>query len=126
MTNARVRLIAGVVALMLGITVVAGCTSGPPEGPVPPGVESGMLGGMEVVGYLANAAGAWTVFDTDPGGSNGSAAKALATLVPGSVDEGGIEALDGRYIWAAGRSSDGDSGTPQIKVDGIDVAAAAQ
>lgn len=110
------------VVLATSVTVVAGCTGGPPKGPVPPGVESGSLGGMEVIGYLARVSGAWTVFDADPTAADGAEPKALATLVPGSVDEGGIAALDGRYIWAAGPSSDSQSDTPKIKVDGIDVA----
>jgi hypothetical protein len=38
------------------------------------------------------------------------------------VDEGSIKALDGRYIWAAGRSTDSTSDTPTIKADGIEVA----
>jgi len=122
MTKASVLVIALGVALALSATVVAGCTGGPPKGPVSAGVESGALGGMEVVGYLARADSTWTVFDVDPTAADGTEPNALATLVSGSVDEGGIEALDGRYIWAAGRSSDGKSDTPEIKVDGIDVA----
>lgn len=100
--------------------MVAGCTGAPPKGPVSPGVEPAALNGMEVVGYLVKADGVWTVFESDPGES--IEAKVLATLVAGSVDEGGIKALEGRYIWAAGRSSDEEADMPQIKVDGIDVA----
>lgn len=122
MTNARVLAVTGTVALVLSITLVTGCTGGPPDGPVSPGAESGALGGMEVVGYLANADGAWTVFDSDPNESDGSGAEALATLKPGSVDLSGIEALDGRYIWASGRSTGGAADGPEIRVDGIDVA----
>ncbi len=100
--------------------MVAGCTGEPPKGPVAPGVKSAALNGMEVVGYLAKVDGAWTVFESDPGESD--EAEGLATLIPGSVDKGGIKALEGRYIWAAGRSSDEAADTPQIKVDGIEVA----
>ncbi|MDZ4178079.1 MAG: hypothetical protein U1E29_02415 [Coriobacteriia bacterium] len=122
MKSTRILMVVGAVALTLAMSVVAGCTGEPPKGPVSPSVESGALGGMEVIGYLADADGAWTVFDADPKLSEASEPKALATLVAGSVDEGGIEALDGRYVWAAGRSSDGEADTPEIKVDGIDVA----
>lgn len=122
MRSARILLVVGVVVFMLSLTVVAGCTGEPPKGPVSPGVESGALGGMEVIGYLADADGVWTVFAADPTSSEASGPEALATLVAGSVDEGGIAALDGRYVWAAGRSSDDEADTPEIKVDGIDVA----
>ncbi|PKQ19564.1 MAG: hypothetical protein CVT66_09600 [Actinobacteria bacterium HGW-Actinobacteria-6] len=122
MTKSRILLVVGAVALALGVTVVAGCTGGPPKGPVSPGVESGAFGGMEAVGYLSRVDGTWTIFDADSSAASEGEPVALATLVPGSVDENGIEALDGRYVWAAGTSSDGKSDTPQVKVNGIDAA----
>lgn len=112
--------------LALGIAMLAGCTGEPPTEPISPGVKAGNLGGMEVVGYLADSDGGWTVFDSDPDEPGESEPEALATLIPGSVDEGGIKALNDRYIWAAGRSSDNEADTPEIKVDGIDVAEEAQ
>lgn len=126
MTRIEIRTTMIAAVLALSIVSVSGCTGGPPKGPVQPGVDEGFLGGMEVVGYLAESSGDWTVFDADPKASAGLEPEALATLVPGSVDEGGIEALDGRYVWAAGRSADGEPDTPEIKVDGIDTAVESQ
>ena len=126
MTNTRIRTIVIAVALTLSIVSSAGCTGEPPTGPVPPGVDKGLFGRMEVVGYLAESGGAWTVFDADPNASAGSEPAALATLVPGSVGESAIESLDGRYIWAAGRSSNSQADIPQIKIDGIDTAVESQ
>jgi len=126
MTNTRIRTIVITVALTLSIVSSAGCTGEPPTGSVPPGVDKGLFGRMEVVGYLAESGGAWTVFDADPNASAGSEPEALATLVPGSVDGSAIESLDGRYIWAAGRSSNSQADIPQIKIDGIDTAVEAQ
>ena len=126
MTNTRIRTIVIAVALTLSIVSSAGCTGEPPTGPVPPGVDKGLFGRIEVVGYLAESGGAWTVFDADPNASAGSEPEALATLVPGSVDGSAIESLDGRYIWAAGRSSNSQADIPQIKIDGIDTAVEAQ
>jgi len=122
MTSIRLRVIVGMMLLTLCIGAIAGCTGEPPKGPVPPGVRAGTLGGMEVIGYLASDNGQWKVLDADPEATGGSEPKPLATLVPGSVDEGGIEALDGRYVWAAGTSSDNEGDAPVIKVDGIDTA----
>ena len=126
MANSRIRTMVIVAALILSIVSFAGCTGGPPTEPVPPGVDKGFFGRMEVVGYLAESGGAWTVFDADPNASAGSETEALATLVPGSVDGSAIEPLDGRYIWAAGRSSNSQADIPQIKIDGIDTAVEAQ
>lgn len=126
MTRLKIRTMMVVAPLTLGIVSFTGCTGGPPKGSVSPGVDEGFLGGMEVVGYLAESDGAWTVFDAEPSASAGSEPEALVTLVPGSVDEGGIEALDGRYIWAAGRSPNSEADTPEIKVDGIDTAVESQ
>ncbi len=119
--NARTLLVVVVVTLALSSATVSGCTGGPPKGPVSPGVDAAALGGAEVVGYLISADGAWAVLDADPSAS-GSEPKVIAILVPGSVDEGGIAALSGRYIWAAGPSSDGNNDALTIKVDGIDTA----
>jgi len=126
MTNTRIRTIVIAVALTLSIVSSAGCTGEPPTGPVPPGVDKGLFGRIEVVGYLAESGGAWTVFDADPNASAGSEPEALATLVPGSVDGSAIESLDGRYIWASGRSSSAGADIPQIKIDGIDTAVESQ
>jgi hypothetical protein len=83
---------------------------------------------MEVVGYLGRSDtgdGAWTVSDIKPGPSSSVQPKILAILLPGSVDESGIAALHGRYIWASGRAWSGGSSTvPEIQVDGIEVAQA--
>ena len=122
MTKVRLLTVVGALTLALSVALVTGCTGGPPKGPVSPGIESGAFGGMEVVGYLARADTGWIVLDARPAAADGAEPQALATLVPGSVDEGGIEALDGRYIWAAGTSPDGDADTPEIKVNGIDTA----
>ena len=126
MANTRIRTLVIVAALILSIVSFAGCTGEPPTEPVPPGVEKGLFGRMEVVGYLAESGGAWTVFDADPNASAGSEPEALVTLVPGSVDGSAIESLDGRYIWASGRSSSGGADIPQIKIDGIDTAVESQ
>ena len=122
MANPRIRTTVIVAALILSTVSLAGCTGGPPTEPVPPGVDKGLFGRMEVVGYLAESGGAWTVFVADPNASAGSEPEALATLVPGSVDGSAIESLDGRYVWAAGRSSNSQADIPQIKIDGIDTA----
>ena len=126
MANPRIRTTVIVAALILSTVSLAGCTGGPPTEPVPPGVDKGFFGRMEVVGYLAESGGAWTVFVADPNASAGSEPEALVTLVPGSVDESAIESLDGRYIWAAGRSSSSQADIPQIKIDGIDTAVESQ
>lgn len=118
-TRQLLRMIAAL-ALCLAVGMLAACSGGPPSDPVAPGVTSGLLGGMEVVGYLAapdTEGGPWTVFDSSPSTSSVVQPKALATLKPGSVDQAGIAALDGRYIWAAGRGSSG--AIPEIQVDGI-------
>ena len=115
-----------VAALVLSIVPFAGCTVEPPTEPVSPGVDQGFFGRMEVVGYLAESGDDWTVFDSDPNASAGSEPEALATIVPGSVDGSAIESLDGRYIWASGRSSSAGADIPQIKIDGIDTAVESQ
>jgi hypothetical protein len=83
---------------------------------------------MEVVGYLERSDaqdGTWNVFDVKPGPSSSIQPKVLAVLRPGSVEENGIAALDGRYIWASGRAWSGGSGAvPEIQVDGIETAQA--
>jgi hypothetical protein len=115
--------IVAVSILCLAALTLTACTGGVPKGPVSPGLKAGKLSGMEVVGYLARPDtqdGAWTVYDIKPGPSSAIQPKALATLRAGSVDKAGIEALDGRYIWAAGRAS-GDAEVPEIRVDGIEV-----
>jgi len=113
-----------VLTVSLAAGLLAGCTGEPPSGPVDPGVEKGSLGGVEVVGYLigldSESGDAWTVYAEMPGSSSSVQPKALATLIPGSVDQGGIAALEGRFIWAAGRGSSGS--VPEIRVDGIEIA----
>jgi hypothetical protein len=118
------RPVAIVLAMLLAAVALYGCTSGPPKGPVAAGYKTGSLGGAEVVGYLEREADTWAVFDIAPGPSSVYQPQVLATLKPGSVDEGGIEALLGRYVWAAGRVArrTGPDKTPEISVDGIDVA----
>jgi len=122
MRGVRFRIVAIVVAAVLIAGFALGCTGEPPTGPVSPGVTVGSLGGIEVVGYLADDGGVWTVLDADPTAADTTDPAALAVLVAGSVDEAGIAALEGRYIWAAGTSSDTSAEVPQIKVDGIDTA----
>lgn len=111
-----------VLVTLLVAATIAGCTGGPPKEAVGPGVDKGWLGGIEVVGYLEGSASAgeeWAVYDVKPSADSAVQPRILATLRPGSVDAGGIEALEGRYVWAAGRGS-GD--VPEIKVDGIEPA----
>ena len=114
--------IAAVSILCLAALSTAACTGGVPKEPVSPGVKAGKLSGMEVVGYLTHPdtqGGAWNVHDIKPNPSSAIQPRVLATLRAGSVDQAGIEALDGRYIWAAGRASGGTE-VPEIRVDGID------
>lgn len=108
-------------AILFIATTVAGCTGGPPTKAVSSGVDKGWLGGVEVVGYVEPSSkdNEWSVYDIAPGPDSSRQPRLLATLLPGSVDAGGIKALEGRYIWAAGRGS-GD--VPEIKVDGIEPA----
>ena len=113
------------ILLAVGGTTLAGCEAGPPTGPVKAGYKAGSLGSAEVVGYLSRSdleGGFWVVYSS-PTTSSVVPPKVLAVLLPGSVDEGGIAALDGRYVWAAGRVSGGAStrmAGPEILVDGID------
>lgn len=122
----RFCVMAAVCALCMNAVVLAGCGAGPPAGKVSPGLKSVAGGGAEVVGYLGHSdaeGGAWAVFASKPGTSTAGRPSILAMLRPGSVDEGGMKAIDGRYVWAAGRTS-GDAGphsVPVILVDGIDV-----
>ena len=114
------------ILLAVGGTTLAGCEAGPPTGPVKAGYKAGSLGSAEVVGYLSRSdleGGFWVVYSS-PTTSSVVPPQVLAVLLPGSVDEGGIAALDGRYVWAAGRVSGGAStrmAGPEILVDGIDV-----
>lgn len=119
-TRKALSAVSVLVTLLIAATLT-GCTGGPPEDAVGPGVDKGWLGGVEVVGYIERSSteGEWDVYDLKPGPDSSLQPKLLATLRPGSVDAGGIKALEGRYIWAAGRGS-GD--VPEIKVDGIEPA----
>jgi len=115
-----------VILLAVGGTILVGCNAGPPTGPVKAGYKTGSLGSAEVVGYLSRSdleGGFWVVYSL-PTTSSVAPPNVLAVLLPGSVDESGIAALDGRYVWAAGRVSGGAStrmAGPEILVDGIDV-----
>jgi len=114
-----------VILLAVGGTILVGCDAGPPTGPVKAGYKTGSLGSAEVVGYLSRSdleGGFWVVYSL-PTTSSVAPPNVLAVLLPGSVDESGIAALDGRYVWAAGRVSGGAStrmAGPEILVDGID------
>ena len=114
------------ILLAVGGTTLVGCDAGPPTGPVKAGYKAGSLGSAEVVGYLSRSdleGGFWVVHSL-PTTSSVAPPNVLAILLPSSVDEGGIAALDGRYVWAAGRVSAGAStrmAGPEILVDGIDV-----
>jgi len=114
-----------VILLAVGGTILVGCNAGPPTGPVKAGYKTGSLGSAEVVGYLSRSdleGGFWVVYSL-PTTSSVAPPNVLAVLLPGSVDESGIAALDGRYVWAAGRVSGGAStrmAGPEILVDGID------
>ena len=114
------------ILLAVGGTTLVGCDAGPPTGPVKAGYKTGSLGSAEVVGYLSRSdleGGSWVVYSL-PTTSSVAPPNVLAVLLPGSVDEGGIAALDGRYVWAAGRVSGGAStrmAGPEILVDSIDV-----
>jgi len=116
-----------ILATLIGM-VVAGCSTGPPTAPVKPGYTTGSAGSAEVVGYLSRSdleGGFWAVYDIPPSPSSAQQPRILAVLVPGSVDESGIAALNGRYVRAAGRVSGGPSirmAGPEILVDAIDVA----
>ena len=115
-----------VILLAVGGTILVGCDAGPPTGPVKAGYKTGSLGSAEVVGYLSRSdleGGFWVVYSL-PTTSSVAPPNVLAVLLPGSVDESGIAALDGRYVWAAGRVSGGAStrmAGPEILVDSIDV-----
>jgi len=123
--NGFVTLAALALLFAAGAMNMAGCAAGPPTGPVKAGYKAGSLGSAEVVGYLSRSdleGGFWAVYSS-PTTSSVVPPKILAVLLPGSVDEGGIAALDGRYVWAAGRVSEGVSirmAGPEILVDGID------
>lgn len=120
MDQRRILSASSILVALFIVTAVAGCTGSPPTEAVSPGVDKGWLGGVEVVGYVENSSeGVWSVYDIAPGPDSSKQPTLLATLRPGSVDAGGIKALEGRYIWAAGRGS-GD--VPEIKVDGIEPA----
>jgi len=124
--NGFVTVAALAILLAVGGTTLVGCDAGPPTGPVKAGYKAGSLGSAEVVGYLSRSdleGGFWVVYSS-PTTSSVVPPQVLAVLLPGSVDEGGIAALDGRYVWAAGRVSGGAStrmAGPEILVDGIDV-----
>jgi hypothetical protein len=116
-----------VAALGLAVVLgVAGCAAGPPKRSASPGFKKVGAGGAEVVGYLGRSdleGGFWAVYGSAVGSSSAEAPAVLAVLLPGSVDEAGIAALKGRYVWAAGRLATGASirmAGPEIKVDGID------
>jgi hypothetical protein len=117
------------VLVMVSLLLVA-CASGPPSGPVEPRYKTFPGGAAEVIGYLDRSeleGGFWAVYDVPPNASNAVEPSILAVLLPGSVDEQGIAALKGRYVWASGRVSTGASirmAGPEILVDGIDVAMA--
>lgn len=117
---------AAVLVVALGVPALTACASGPPAGPVPPGITPGALGGIEAVGFLSRSetgGDTWAVTDIKPGPSSAVRPRTLATLRPGSVDSVGIAALEGRYIWAAGRRPPSGSGSvPEVLVDGIDAA----
>jgi hypothetical protein len=123
-----------VTALVILLTLLgmalAGCDAGPPSGPVKAGYSTGSFGSAEVVGYLSRSdleGGFWAVYDIPGSPSSVQQPRILAVLLAGSVDEGGIAALEGRYVWATGRVSGGAStrmAGPEILVDGIDVATA--
>jgi hypothetical protein len=115
--------------LAVGGAVLPGCAAGPPSGPVKAGYKTGSLGSAEVIGYLSRSdleGGFWAVYSL-PATSSVAPPHVLAVLLPGSVDEAGIAALDGRYVWASGRVTGGAStrmAGPEIMVDGIDAAQA--
>ena len=127
-TRRSLTVVATMVLLALAGLTVAGCSAGPPAGPVKPTYTTGAAGSAQVVGYLVRAeleGGFWAVYDAPLSPSSAVQPRVLAVLLPGSVDEQGIAALNGRYVWASGRASGGASirmAGPEILVDGIDVA----
>src|SRR5450759_3006114 len=85
------------ILLAVGGTTLVGCDAGPPTGPVKAGYKAGSLGSAEVVGYLSRSdleGGSWVVYSL-PTTSSVAPPNVLAVLLPGSVDEGGMAALDG-------------------------------
>ena len=116
-----------VLLTLVGLTI-AGCSAGPPTAPGGPAYTTGAAGSAQVVGYLSRSdleGGFWAVYDRPLSASSVVQPKVLAVLLPGSVDEGGIAALNGKYVWVSGRASGGVStrmAGPEILVDGIDVA----
>ena len=116
-----------VLLTLVGLTI-AGCSAGPPTAPVGPAYTTGAAGSAQVVGYLSRSdleGGFWAVYDALLSASGAVQPKVLAVLLPGTVNESGIAALNGRYVWASGRGS-GDASIrmagPEILVDAIAVA----
>lgn len=119
---------AAALAALVLVLGVAGCMSESPSAsfgtPPRPGYFAGP-GGAEAVGYVVREdieGGFWALVDIDPGVSSTVQPKIIAVLLPGSVDEVGISALKGRFVWAAGRASGGASvrmSGPELLVDGI-------
>ena len=110
--------------LAIAVVVATGCTPEAERTPTAPYYKTVPIGSAEVVGYLGHSdleGGFWAVYDA-PVTSGEAPARILAVLLPGSVEERGIAALDRQYVWAAGRIP-GDVSTrmagPEILVDGI-------
>ncbi len=117
--------VAWLLALLVMAAVVAGgCTPEAERTPTVPYYKTVPIDSAEVVGYLGHSdleGGFWAVYDA-PVTSSGAPPRILAVLLPGSVEERGIAALDHQYVWAAGRISGGAStrmAGPEILVDGI-------
>jgi len=112
---------------MLGAALL-GCSGGRPPAAIMPGYTEGTTGSAQVVGYLSRSdleGGFWAVYDYPPAASSAHQPRILAVLLPGSVNEAGVVALNGRYVRASGRVSSGASirmAGPEILVDAIDAA----
>lgn len=129
----RVRLLFTGALIVAGI-LVAGCAT-TAQRPTPPastrtGVGSYSAdanGSVEATGYVGRSdleGGFWALYDRPLGPSSAIQPKVLAVLLPGSVDEGGIAALDGSFVRVGGRVSGGASvrmAGPEVFVDSIDV-----
>jgi len=126
-------------SLMALAAVTLGCASsgsgtpspgvGAPGGstPIAPGYTPASDGTAQVVGYLQRSdleGGFWAVYGSPETSSGTGTPTVLAVLLPGSVDEAGIAALEGTYVRASGRISTGASSRmagPEVLVDGIAV-----
>lgn len=123
------QVIAAALAALVLASGAAGCMSEGPSAsfgtPPKPGYVAGP-GGAEAVGYVVREdieGGFWALVDIEPSVSSTVQPKIIAVLLPGSVDEVGISALKGRFVWAAGRASGGASvrmSGPELLVDAID------